>query len=122
MGRDKRAIANLVLGALLLAVMLACATVVGKRVFAYPTLLIINESMEPVRVYDGTMLLANVYSRDEECVKLRRQGDITLSLKQWSANETAPTINAAASPGWRITVRNTLVFDVLSLQPAEACE
>ena len=122
MGRDKRTVANLVLGTLLLAVMLACATVVTRRVFAYPTLLIINESLEPVRVYDGGMLLTNVYPHAEQCIKLRRQGDVTLRFKQWSADEVAPTINSASSPGWRVVVRNTLTFDVLSLQPAEACE
>ncbi len=122
MGRDKRALAKRFLGTLFFFVMLACATVVGRYTSAYPTLLIINQSLEPVRLYDGSMLLANVYPGERRCIKLRRQTDVTFFLKQWSANELAPTINPVTSPGWEITVRNRLVFDVLSLQPAEACK
>ncbi len=122
MGRHKRALTNQILGGLLVAVMLACAGVIGNQAFRFPTLLITNESMDPVRVYSEMGILANVYPGQEKCVKLRELGNIELRFRQISGSVMAPSINADDSPGWKVTIRNLLRVDVYSLMPAEVCK
>ena len=122
MGRHKRALTNQILGALLVAVMLACAGVIGNRAFSLPTLLIINQSTDPVRVYSEMGILANVYPGQEKCVKLRQTGYINLRFRQIGGSEEAPVIHANDSSGWMVTIRNLLRVDVYSLIPAEVCK
>ncbi len=122
MGRYKRPGTNQLLGAMLVAVMLACAGVIGGQVLRLPTLLIINKSMDPVRVYSEIGILANVYPGQEKCVKLRQLGDINLRFRQIRGSEMAPPFNVGDSPGWKITISNLLRVDVHSLMPAEVCK
>ena len=122
MGRHKRALTNQILGVLLVTVMLACAGVIGNRIFALPTLLIINQSTDPVRVYSELGILANVYPGQEKCVKLRELGNIELRFRQIRGSVMAPSINVNDSPGWKVTIRNLLRVDVYSLMPAEVCK
>ncbi len=122
MGRYKRLGANQVLGALLLAVMLACAGVIGSHILSFPTLLIVNKSMDPVRVYSQIGILANVYPGQEKCVKLREIGNTSLRFRQIGGSEVAPSFIPGDSPGWKVTIYNMLRVDVYSLMPAEACK
>ena len=111
---------------LLVAALAACAAVGSGAVSDYapisPTLLVINQSMEPVRIYDdmGTYM-GNVYPGERNCMVFKRESVRNLVFRQMSQVLPGPYFNPFSAEGWSVVIRNTLWIDVDSLRPAEPC-
>jgi hypothetical protein len=88
-----------------------------------PTLLIVNSGFENLRVIDEFgRTLARVFRGDSACIVLLRDALQQFFVQQPYKTEAAPIFSPYGREGWRIEIGNTLVFDVLSLQPAERCK
>ena len=88
-----------------------------------PTLLIVNSGFENLQVIDEFgRTLARVFSGDSACIVLLRDALQQFYFVQPYKLEATPFFSPYGRAGWRIEISNTLVFDVLSLQPAERCE
>ena len=88
-----------------------------------PTLLIVNNGFENLQVIDEFgRTLARVFSGDSACIVLLRDALQQFYFVQPYKLEAAPVFSPYGRAGWRIEISNTLVFDVLSLQPAERCK
>ncbi len=106
------------------AILAACAAVDSGVDYApaFPTLLVINQSMEPVRIYDDMgIYMGKVYPGERNCMVFRRESVRTLVFRQMSQVLAGPFFNPFTAEGWSVTIRNTLWIDVDSLQPAEPC-
>ncbi len=88
-----------------------------------PTLLIINNGFENLRVTDEfDRLVVRVFSGETRCVTLRRDALQRLYFEQPYKLEEGPLFSPFSEAGWEVKIGNTLVYDVLSLKPAERCE
>ena len=116
-------IKKLILVALLLMLALACASAMSSFKEVAPTLRLINNSGDHVRVYVDGRLLGTATERDE-CFYLRflRRGPNVLSFRSVSQQEQfAPAVDLHSREGWSIELNRNWSFDVMSLWPAERC-
>ena len=92
--------------------------------YAPPTLLVINEGMVPVRVWDDVgRLMANVYPGEKKCLMFSRENmNYLVFRKLGGVPQRGPEFSPFGTAGWVVRIGNTpLWMDVLSLQPGEPC-
>ena len=106
-----------------LLLLVACSTAVvrPRQQYDAPTLLVVNGSMEPLRIYDGLRLLGTIYPGRTECLTLWSESTNYLLFRQPSTTEHGPEFTPVTGEGWEVRIHHRLRMDVLSLQPAEPC-
>ncbi len=108
---------------LMLLIIVACAGALTSINDRSPTLRLINNSGEHVRVYVDGRRLGTATGRNE-CFYLRflGQGTNVLSFRSVThPQQDAPVANLRGHEGWVIELSRNWRFDVLSLQPAKRC-
>ncbi len=89
-----------------------------------PTLLVVNEGMVPVRIYDDFgVLIGNVFPGGDKCIVLRRESVEYLVFRKEGRSEIGPRFAPFGTAGWVVRITNSpLWVNVLSLQPGEPCQ
>ncbi len=89
-----------------------------------PTLLVVNESMVTVRIYDDFgRLMGNIWPGDSECLTFQRESVEYLVFRKEGREEIGPRFAPFGAPGWVVRIgKSPLWIDVLSLLPGEPCK
>ena len=105
---------------LVLLLLTACSI---STVRSYPTLLVVNNSMSPIRVYDNDgFLVGRSYPGERACLTLQHQAVRGLVFTQLGDLVIGPVFFPFGHAGWSVILHNNLKFDVLNLQPADPCK
>ena len=87
-----------------------------------PTLLVVNASLETLKVYDGRQYLGTIYSGETKCLSLwRKSMSYRLQFQQIFNKEYTPWFFPRPGEGWEIRIGDRLQNDVFSLQTADRC-
>lgn len=115
-----KAVSLLLIGAFALA---ACVAYVNRD-DSRRTLLVDNQSLEVVRVYDPYALVGVAYPGTQECLTLSRtySGSVNFYLSNKVQEVATPQIDPQTSQGWIVSISEMpLQFAAISLQPSEVC-
>ena len=105
---------------LALLLLTACSVSVVRP---FSTLLVVNNSMSPVRVYDNNgYYVGRSYPGERACLTLKRDTARGFVFTQLGELVIGPDFSPFSHEGWSVILHNNLMFDVLSLQPAEPCK
>ena len=91
--------------------------------FARPVVLVTNNGLGPVTVYNGTTRIGTVFPRERRCLLiLGTQETSTLALIVEGLTYFTPIFDPPLyDGGWALTVGTNPQFDLLSLEPAPRC-